>query len=215
MKNTLNLSIIYFKEALRNFFKGKKKSGTATKIAVFTFIVLLMAFAFGYNFYNMAVTLNQFNLAHNIMIVGLLFSLFIVLMFTISDTQGSITRTKDIEMLMSFPLKPVQIMTAKFLGAYLVNLLYTSIISIPTFVVYFMFCEINIWPILFAILSLPFLALFSQLVSSLFALLVNLVTAKLNNKKLKRNLKIQSKKIKIVDALFFLTVAIVMKKYVL
>lgn len=186
MKNTLNLSIIYFKEALRNFFKGKKKSGTATKIAVFTFIVLLMAFAFGYNFYNMAVTLNQFNLAHNIMIVGLLFSLFIVLMFTISDTQGSITRTKDIEMLMSFPLKPVQIMTAKFLGAYLVNLLYTSIISIPTFVVYFMFCEINIWPILFAILSLPFLALFSQLVSSLFALLVNLVTAKLNNKNIVR-----------------------------
>ena len=78
MTNTINLTKIYIKETLSRTFniKGKKKfSSTAI---IMTLLFLLVALSMGYNLYVMADSMNNFGFAKNIILVGGVFSAFMV-----------------------------------------------------------------------------------------------------------------------------------------
>lgn len=188
MTNTINLTKIYIKETLCRTFniKGKKKfSSTALVISL---LFVLMAFAMGYNLYLMAKSLNSFGFAKNILLIGSIFSAFIVLMFTITDTQGHFYKTKDFEMLSSLPLKQREIVFSKLLSSYIVTAIYSALIMIPTFVVYFIFCKITIANAIFALFALLFAPAFSQLLCSVFAWLINAISSRMKNKMLMRSI---------------------------
>lgn len=188
MTNTINLTKIYIKETLSRTFniKGKKKfSSTALVIGL---LFLLMAFSMGYNLYLMAKSMNAFGFAKNILLVGSVFSAFMVLMLTITDTQGYFYKTKDFEMLSSLPLKQSEIVVSKLLSSYLITTIYSSMILLPTFVVYFIFCKITVANVVFALLALLLAPAFSQLLCSVFAWAINAISSKMKNKMLMRSI---------------------------
>ena len=188
MTNTINLTKIYIKETLSRTFNinGKKKfSSTALIIGL---LFLLMAFSMGYNMYLMAKSMNAFGFAKNILLVGSVFSAFMVVMLTITDTQGYFYKTKDFEMLSSLPLKQSEIVVSKLLSSYLITTIYSSMILLPTFVVYFIFCKITVANVVFALLALLFAPAFSQLLCSVFAWAINAISSKMKNKMLMRSI---------------------------
>ncbi len=188
MTNTINLTKIYIKETLSRTFniKGKKKfSSTALIISL---LFLLVAFSMGYNMYLMAKSMNAFGFAKNILLVGSVFSAFMVLMLTITDTQGYFYKTKDFEMLSSLPLKQSEIVVSKLLSSYLITTIYSSMILLPTFVVYFIFCKITVANVVFALLALLLAPAFSQLLCSVFAWAINAISSKMKNKMLMRSI---------------------------
>lgn len=188
MTNTINLTKIYIKETLSRTFniKGKKKfSSTAL---IMSFLFLLAAGSMGYNLYIMADSMNAFGFAKNILLIGGVFSAFMVLMLTITDTQGYFYKTKDFEMLSSLPLKQSEIVISKILSSYIITTIYSAMILLPTFVVYFIFCKITVANIIFALLALFLAPAFSQLLCSVFAWAINAISSKVKNKMLMRSI---------------------------
>ena len=188
MKNTLNLTKIYFKETLLSLFRGTNKRSFAR---TFSFILLLFVFisaCMGYTFYNIANMLNQFGFAKNVLLIGLLMALFLTLMLTLTDTQGHMYKSRDYEMLSSLPIKSSTVITAKYLSSYFITALYNALIALPTYVVYYMFCGTTFCGVLFAVLSLLFLPAFSLLISCLLSWLINAISSKMRNKNVMRTI---------------------------
>lgn len=188
MTNTINLTKIYIKETLSRTFniKGKKKFSSTALIVSLLF--LLVALSMGYNMYLMAKNMDTFGFAKNILLVGSVFSAFMVLMLTITDTQGYFYKTKDFEMLSSLPLKQSEIVISKLLSSYLITTIYSSMILLPTFVVYFIFCKITVANVVFAFLAMLLAPAFSQLLCSVFAWAINAISSKMKNKMLMRSI---------------------------
>lgn len=188
MTNTINLTKIYIKETLSRTFNLKGKKKFSSTLLIISLLFLLVAGSMGYNFYTMADTMNRLGMAHNILLVGGVFSAFVVLMMTITDTQGHFYKTKDFEMLSSLPLKQSQIVIAKILSSYIVTTIYSTMIMLPAFIVYFIFCKITVANVIFALISILFMPAFSQLLSSVFAWLINAISSKMKNKMLMRSI---------------------------
>lgn len=186
MKKTLKLTFIYFKESLFSLTGGtNKKSGRKTLpalIALFAFVAL----ALGYSLYNIGDTLKMLSMEANVLMIGLLMGVIMSLMINLNDTQGTMYKSKDYDMLMSLPIRNVSIITAKYLSTYFVTMLYFLIVALPTFVVYFIFNAITVWGILFAIISVLFIPAFSQFISSVLGWLINILTSRMQNKNIMR-----------------------------
>ncbi len=188
MKLTFKLTGIYFKEMLMNLVGGnKKKTNKSTPILILGLFAFI-GVAIGYSLYNMASTLSLVGLAKNVIIIGLLMAVFTSLMITLNDTQGTMYKSKDYNMLMSLPLKDVSIITAKYLGTYLISILYFTIIAVPTFVVYFIFEGVTASGIIFGLLSLLYMPAFSQLISCCLGWVVNAITSRMSNKNIMRTI---------------------------
>lgn len=188
MKKTLKLTGIYFKETLFGLFgsSGKRVNKKAVPLMFLLFAVLIAAI--GFNLYNMADMMNQTSQVQNIIIMGLLMSVFIALMITLNDTQGTMYRSKDYDMLTSLPLKSISIITAKYLSIYIISVLFTTAIALPTFVVYFIFTGVTAHGIIYGLISLVFLPAFAQLICCFLGWLVSLATSKMRNKNIMRSI---------------------------
>ena len=186
MKNTINLTKIYFKETISRLTSSRKS--LAKGLLFLLLIFVLVAFSMGYSFYGMATSLEVMGNSANILYIGLLFSTFVVIMMTVFDTQGYFYDTKDFEMLSALPIKITSIVTAKYLSSYLISFIYNLMIAIPAFVVYFMFEGVTAGGVIMAIVSLIFLPAFTQLIGSLLAWLINIITSKLKNKNIMRTI---------------------------
>jgi len=143
MKQTLKLTGIYFKETLFGLFGGSEKKVSKKTLPLIFLLFAVLIVGIGFNLYNMADIMNKISQVKNIIIMGLLMAVFIALMITLNDTQGTMYKSKDYDMLMSLPLKSVSIITAKYLSIYMISVLFTTAISLPTFVVYFIYHTFN------------------------------------------------------------------------
>lgn len=185
MKPTLKLTGIYFKEMLLNLMGSSNKKSKST-LPLLVLLCLFIAGAIGYSLYNMASTLSMVGMAKNVLILGLLMSVFMSLMITLNDTQGTMYKSRDYDMLMSLPLRNVSIIFAKYMSTYLVSMVYYALIAIPTFIVYFIFEGVSALGIIFGLLSILFMPAFSQFISCCLGWLVNLITSRMRNKNIMR-----------------------------
>ena len=190
MKNTINLTKIYFKETLNNHLnRSNSNKGSLTKnMLSFLAIFLLVAVCIGYSLYGTASGLKQLiGDASGVIILGLIISLVMVIMLTVFDAQGYFYKSKDYELLQSLPIKTTSIITAKYLSSYIVSFVYNLMIALPTFVVYFIFEQVTFASIIFAIIGVVLLPAYSQLIGSLLAWVVNIISSKFKNKNIIRN----------------------------
>lgn len=190
MKNTINLTKIYFKETLNNHLNrsNSNKSSLTKNILSFLAIFLLVAVCIGYSLYGTASGLKQLiGDASGVIILGLIISLVMVIMLTVFDAQGYFYKSKDYELLQSLPIKTTGIITAKYLSSYIVSFVYNLMIALPTFVVYFIFEQVTFASIIFAIIGVVLLPAYSQLIGSLLAWVVNIISSKFKNKNIIRN----------------------------
>jgi len=188
MKVTLKLTGIYFKETLLGLFGSSKKRSTKAAAMSVSVLFVILAAIMGFEFYQMAKSFSLLNAAHTILPLGLLMGMFIALMININDTQGTMYRSKDYDMLMSLPLRSTSIITAKYLSTYLISLLYFAVIAIPTFVVYFIFNKVTALGIIFALVSVFFMPAFSHFISCIVGWIVSLISAKMRNKNIIRTI---------------------------
>ena len=184
MKNTFNLAFIYFKQTLSQMFKTKKRASALSNSFLVLAIFIVVAFAMGFAYYGTAEQFKAIGHPEFILVVGLMFSSFFVLMLTIHESQSNYYKTKDYDLLASLPIKNWSIISAKYLSSYFVTFIYSFIIVFPAYIIYFMFCPITFYSILYIIISFFFIPTFSQLVGSLLAFIVSFITSKLNNKKI-------------------------------
>lgn len=186
MKKTCKLVKIYFKELLYSLLgSSNKKSGAKSLTALFV-IFAFVALALGYSLYNIAETLALFSMEKNVLIIGLFMAVFMSLMVTLNDAQGSMYKSNDYDLLASLPIKTTSIITAKYLSTYFVSILYFSIIAIPTYIVYFCFAKVTVLGIIFGVLSLFFIPAFSELISCLLGWFVTIITSRMKNKNIVR-----------------------------
>lgn len=188
MKNILNLTNIYFKETLLNTFHFTKKKKRSQLVILFVFIAILISLCLGYTFYEYGDILNNFGDPKNILLIGLVTSLFMIVLISMNDTQGYFYKSNDFEMISSLPIKTYQAITARYLSAYLITLIYTSLVVIPAFVVYFIYCGITAFGIIMGLLSLFFLPTFSQLIGCLLSWIINSISSKMKNKNMARTI---------------------------
>ena len=186
MKLTLKLTNIYFKETLFGLMGGRTKKQARKILPTLMLIFFVLAAAIGYSLYNTAKSLAMFGGVENILIIGLIMAVFVSLMITLNDTQGTMYKSKDYDILMSLPLKNVYIITAKYFSTYLISLVYFCAVALPTFVVYFMFMPVTFLGILFAVVATAFMPALSQLVSCVLGWVVNALAAKMRNKNIVR-----------------------------
>ena len=188
MKQTIKLSLIYFKEQILSAFAGFNKKAKARTIPTIILLFLVLGLAIGYSLYNFADIMNYVGNSKYIIIIGSFLGMFMSLMLTLTDTQGVMYGARDYNLLSSLPIKNITIISSKFLGAYLTTALYYLVVAIPTFVVYFIFNKVTAVAIIFGVLSLIFMPLFAQFIGSILGFLVNLVTSKMKNKNIVRTI---------------------------
>ena len=188
MKNTINLAIIYFKQTLSQIFKSKRRRTTLSNgvLAFIIFIIVMLAMAFAY--FGTAQQFSATGHPEYVLVVGLMFSSFLTLMMSVYDSQNQYYKNKDYDMLASMPIKTWSIITAKYLSSYFVSFFYGFIITFPAYVIYFIFCPITILAIIYAVLSFFFIPTFTQIVGSIIAYLISLITFKMKNKKIFTNI---------------------------
>ncbi len=180
MKTTINLTKIYFRNTISNLMYSKKKLNRS----LFSIIVLFafIAVCIGFSFYTIAEPLSKTGNTNIVLLFAFILATIMVIMITMFDSQTYFYNNKDYDMLASLPIKPINIITAKYLNSYLISLLYNCAIIIPAFVVYFIFSHITIIGFTLFALALVLMPAYTQLFGSILAWIINAVTSKMKNK---------------------------------
>ncbi len=184
MKNIINLTLIYFKQSLSQLFRSKKRTTALSNTFLIIAIFIVVSFAMGYAYYGTAQQFEESGHLEYVLILGLMFAAFVVLMMTLYDAQNQYYNNKDYNLLASMPIKKWSIVSAKYLSSYLVSFVYGFMIAFPAFVVYFLLCPITVEAIIYTILAMFFLPTFTQIISAALAFVISIITFKLKNKKI-------------------------------
>ncbi|MGI6710829.1 MAG: hypothetical protein ACOX4W_05240 [Bacilli bacterium] len=127
---------------LNNLFKGiKRKSKLKISLIIFFSILiyfLMMGIITAY-FYIFGEIFQAENAIYLILLLGLSIASFLSLIATVFKVNGYLFGARDFDLLMSMPIKPKTIIGSKLFGLYLMNLIFFSIIYIPTIALYFYF----------------------------------------------------------------------------
>ncbi|MDE6583138.1 MAG: hypothetical protein K2K31_00595 [Clostridia bacterium] len=188
MKQTLSLIKIFFKETLMGMMNGMgKKGGKSVFLFLGVMLAVIMA-ALGYTFYNVASILNPLGFAGNILLVGFLFGIIMSLMITLTDTQGSMYKSQDYEMLASLPIRKVSIIFAKYISVYLITLLYFTAVVLPAIVIYFIYCGVTVYGVIYLLIAMLLAPTFSQFLNCIIGWFVNVVSSRMQNKTIMRTI---------------------------
>lgn len=188
MKNTINLTKIYLKQTLAQLFPRKNKKKTANSAIFGIFLFLFVAAAMGFAYYGFGEQFVAAGSPSMVIVIGLVFSSFLILLMNINTMQGQYYQSSDYEMLSSMPIKNISIVCAKYLNSYLISFIYTFTIALPAFVIYFIFNPITVVAIVYSIIALLLIPTYMQLIASILSYLLNLITSKLKNKHLVNNI---------------------------
>ena len=91
------------------------------------------------------------NAIHLILLLGISVASFLSLITTVLKVNGYLFGAKDFEILTAMPIKPKTVIASKLFGLYLINLIFFSIILIPTVVLYFYFGGFNLLSLIISI----------------------------------------------------------------
>lgn len=187
MKNIINLTSIYIKQIVGQMLQSKKNKFAKSYLFLIG-IFAIMALAIGFAFFGIAQSFKAVGKSELILFVGLLFSVFTILLINVNDSQNQYYKNRDYSFLSSLPIKPTNIIIAKYLSSYFISFMYSIAIIFPAYVVYFIFNPVIIASVVYAVLALFILPTFSQLIGSIFASIINFITIKFKNKTLINNI---------------------------
>lgn len=172
-------------EINKTFFKSNKKGSkkiSTIKIIVFTLLMIFVSVIF---------VIPAINLMKNLSNTELEWFYFtimggIAIMFgvfgSVFNTYASLYKSKDNELLLSMPIPTKYIVLARISGVYLMGLLYSSVVMLPTLVIYFIYAKITILNIIGSFLLYIMITLVVLILSCILGYLVARLTSKLKNK---------------------------------
>ncbi len=163
----------------------KKRKGGMAGVA----IILVMAFAsLGFLFFEMACAVGDafFALDMGWMMFAMM-GLIAVLLGTLGsvfNTYSGLYSAKDNEMLLSMPIKPSRILLVRMVSVYLLGLLYSSFVMVPTIIAAWTIQKPSIAAFIFQILLVFLLGFIILGLTCLFGWVIALISARLKNKSL-------------------------------
>ena len=178
-----------FKEIFRSYFynpKTNKKRSVFSTALWFVFFALVMVGLLGGMFTYLAVTLAK---PLGAVGVGWLYYIIMTLLAVLLGVFGSVFNTysglylaKDNDLLLSLPIEPKAIITSRLLGVYLLGLMYSSVVLLPTVIVGWIYMPLTPMRIVGGILLIVLVSLFILVLSCLLGWVVAKVSLKLKNK---------------------------------
>ncbi len=180
MSNILKLTKVYFKSFIGSLIKNKNNPNFYVGLLLCGFISIIMTFTFSVNaISSTAIFLEQakeFPGAEQMAMytnctLAILMLLFLTIMRSVMPSKN-----RDSDLLLSFPLKKMEITISKSLYNYIVDLVLFLSILLPSFIVYvIMVSSANV----FIVIRGFFLILLLPLVSNALATFIGLMTNKL------------------------------------
>ncbi len=179
------LIIKQLREMTSFIFRSKKSGKTRSKASILIYIFLLIyaVGVFGGMFYML------FDHMCNLYFdtgIGEIYFIFAGLTATgfgvigsIFTTYASIYVAKDNEQLISLPIPPSKILTARISGCYIMTLFFESLVFIPCYAVYIVNRDFSALNIIFAVINLFIMPLMSLSISCILGWIIALVASKL------------------------------------
>lgn len=177
------------KEIFRSYFynpkTNKKRSAFSTAIW-FVFFALVMVGLLGGMFTYLAVTLAK---PLGAVGMGWLYYVLMTLLAVLLGVFGSVFNTysglylaKDNDLLLSLPIEPTAIMTSRLLGVYLMGLMYSAVVLLPTVIVGWICMPLTPMRVVGGLLLILLTSVFVLILSCLLGWVVARVSLKLKNK---------------------------------
>lgn len=169
-------------------FQDKKSGKIRSKGGVigFTLVYLFLFACIGIAFFSMATTLCAplceigFGWLY-FALMGLV-SVALGVFGSVFNTYASLYQAKDNDLLLSMPIPPAKILTARLFGVFAMGLMYELIVMIPTVLVWFLNAKITVAGVLFSLLIPLVLSFLVLTLSCVLGLAVAAVSSKLKRK---------------------------------
>ena len=181
MKNILNLIKINFISIFKGMFALNKKNQGLKFILMSLLLLGIIYFAFGTMMNSFAEILVELDAMNYLLFLSSIFSFVFVLFFITYEAQSYFFKTKDFELLSSLPIKKHEIVIAKYTSVLLSAYIYSSLIMIPSIIVYFMYVPFNFSLFMLYVLGFLFSPLVPMALGTVFGLIVSLITSKLKH----------------------------------
>lgn len=101
---------------------------------------------------------------------------------SVFNTYASLYQAKDNDLLLSLPVPPSKILSARLSGVFMMGLMYELIVMIPTLIVFFLKAKVTVAGGVFALLSPFILSVFVLALSCILGFAVAAVSSKLKRK---------------------------------
>lgn len=147
--------------------QGKKeRKPVKTAITMLVFGVLAIVALYTYQAYTMFNGLGRIGLCDLVLFHGILISLSVMLIVGVMRVSAN-QKHNDADLLMSLPIKKIDIVFSKLLNYYFFDLFFSVLMMLPYVVLYQVFASFNVWVLIRGLLCIFLLPLFSVGVSCL------------------------------------------------
>ncbi len=179
-KQLLELNASFF----QNSKTGTKRSAASsvTIIVAFSLICVYMGVVFFMMANDMCKSLFEVNLGWLYFAIMFGIGLMLGVFGSVFNTYNSVYGAKDNNLLFSLPIPAKYILSVRIVGVYLMGLLYTSLVTVPTLIAYFISGHATAAGVITSIISALLLSLIVMVISLLLGWLIAKITAKVKNK---------------------------------
>ncbi len=164
--------------------KGQSSRRRSPKGAIIIFAVcylIIMGVFFALAF-PIGEPLMEKNLAWIFFMIMNILAFIIGIIGSVFTTAETLFKAKDNEFLQAMPIPPSYILLSRMVSVYIMSLIYSSVVSIPAVIFYFIKGDPSFPAVVFSILGIFILALAVLTFSCFFGWIVALISTKLKNK---------------------------------
>lgn len=101
---------------------------------------------------------------------------------SVFNTYATLYKAEDNELLLSMPIKPIQIIASKLIGVFLSGLFYVLPVAIPMLIIYWAFVGANPLTVIIQLLMVFFIALLVLTISCVFGYIIAVLSTKIKSK---------------------------------
>lgn len=180
MKNIWLLTKVQLGTAFDFNLVTKKKQINKTNtilIAIIIFSIILSGISFIYS-YGIGLTLRLIGALDLLPELVMAITCLITLMTTIYKVKGTLFGFKDYDMIMSLPVKTSSIVISRLLILYLINILFTVIIIVPTSIAYGLLAKPSPLFYLLSIVTVFFVPLVPMIVATVIGTILAIIASK-------------------------------------
>lgn len=177
-----------FMELNQNFFKdsktgkAKSKQSVIVSVSLFAVLMLFLVVCFWFVASSAFVSLNEAGLTWMYFSLMSLVALMLGVFGSVFNTFASVYQAKDNNFLLSMPIPAKYIVLTRVFGVYLMAVLYSGLIMVPTLLAYFVFGRPTLWGVISSLLLFLIITLWVTILSCLLGYVVAKISAKLKNK---------------------------------
>ncbi|MBR5338794.1 MAG: hypothetical protein IK150_01795 [Lachnospiraceae bacterium] len=180
-KNFVELFRSYFYDAKRKKMRSK---GAIAGFLIFYFVIIfgVLGGTFGFTAFALCGGLVEADMGWLYFVVMSMIALVLGTFGSVFSTFSSLYLAKDNDFLLSMPIPVRTIMVARLAGVYLMGLMYSAAVMIPTLIVYWIVAGVTFARVVGGILLFLIITVFILLLSVLLGWVVARISVKLKNK---------------------------------